>query len=391
MCRDPALIFEEQSSSPGTHVLIVGIGCYDHLSGGSGEIFNDQLGQLLSPPASAKALADWFLGASDTSDLEPYDNPAKPLASVAMVVSTDQPFTYSRPGHSDVTAPAGSGEDVENAVQAWAKRARSHPENLSVLYFCGHGLEASLTPMLLARDFGGDPDKHENGVIEINSIMSAMLLMGPRHQVFFMDCCRVSDPTLLDQTSRGRRPITARPGGGPADVEQSTLQAVESGAMAHGRPDEPSVFAQSLLIALSSAANVNEAGEWWVGTLAMQRQMGKRNAGVQRGEVFGVDVDLGKLSGEPKIPVRVNCAPAESIHESRLSCTMLDGAHCCSHDSSVSRLTADHWETFLHPPGPYRFEASAVVDGAFDPVMEKRHIYSPIAFVTLKIIADATP
>jgi hypothetical protein len=60
---DPALVFEAPESTPGTHVLIIGIGDYPRLIGGAeaSPDIAESMGQLTAPPLSARHLARWFL------------------------------------------------------------------------------------------------------------------------------------------------------------------------------------------------------------------------------------------------------------------------------------------------------------------------------------------
>ena len=72
------LVFQSPDGLEGarTHVLVIGVGRYPHLKDGSGRVLENHygLGQLTSPPLSAAAIADWFVGA-------PFRNPAAPLGS----------------------------------------------------------------------------------------------------------------------------------------------------------------------------------------------------------------------------------------------------------------------------------------------------------------------
>jgi len=77
--KDKALVFENRGANPGTHVLIIGIGEYPHLIRGENEntAIAEGMEQLDAPPISARAVAKWFL--------DNFENPERPLASLAMV------------------------------------------------------------------------------------------------------------------------------------------------------------------------------------------------------------------------------------------------------------------------------------------------------------------
>ena len=70
-------------AGPATHALVIGVGSYPHLLGGSGPrcADNEGLGQLKSPTASATVFANWLI--------EEFANASKPLASLAMLISDE--------------------------------------------------------------------------------------------------------------------------------------------------------------------------------------------------------------------------------------------------------------------------------------------------------------
>ena len=89
-------------SSAGTHVLMISVGGYAHLLGGDPEqrLRNPMgLSQLSSPPLSANALANWFLGRQAHAEAKHgFNNSKAPLASIEMLVSPPwQQGTRPRP------------------------------------------------------------------------------------------------------------------------------------------------------------------------------------------------------------------------------------------------------------------------------------------------------
>jgi len=68
--REKGIVFLEQSraSSPATHVMIVGVG----------QFLSPAIRALTSPPLSALAVADWFLGRGSPG----FTNPKRPLGSL---------------------------------------------------------------------------------------------------------------------------------------------------------------------------------------------------------------------------------------------------------------------------------------------------------------------
>src|SRR5271166_2453707 len=86
---DTALFYEAPNQrGPGTHVLLVGIGTYPYLIGGAEPRpdIAEGMRQLDAPSKSARSVADWFLGE--------FNNPDRPLASLALVLSEPEPSIY---------------------------------------------------------------------------------------------------------------------------------------------------------------------------------------------------------------------------------------------------------------------------------------------------------
>uniref|UniRef100_UPI003AF71AAD hypothetical protein n=1 Tax=Thiolapillus sp. TaxID=2017437 RepID=UPI003AF71AAD len=86
---DDSLAFCDQSlidsGKPATHAVVIGVGAYPHLNGGDPAALTDLhggLGQLSSPPVSARTITDWLL--------DSFNNPDKPLASVSLLVSEEE-------------------------------------------------------------------------------------------------------------------------------------------------------------------------------------------------------------------------------------------------------------------------------------------------------------
>src|SRR5579859_6268834 len=85
--RDPAL--------PATHVLIIGVGKYAYGRAAQQSLVAGDLVQLSSPPISARAMTDWFIGS--------FRNQNAPLGSVALLLSEHTPTAYVAP------PPTGGG------------------------------------------------------------------------------------------------------------------------------------------------------------------------------------------------------------------------------------------------------------------------------------------
>ncbi|TLD71695.1 caspase family protein [Phragmitibacter flavus] len=268
---DPALIYTDISQpadKAGTHVLIIGVG--DYLFGkGKAEVTSvgDDLQQLSSPPISARAMADWFI--------KHYRNTAKPLASVAMLLSESPDADYQVPGQSDsgqsdsappglVRVPRANLANVVEATKAWVEQLKSNRDHMAVFYFCGHGFSAGDHASLLLEDFGKTGGELE-AAIDLTKLCAVMKNSPAIQQVFLLDCCR-SD---VDRKYEGNVPI----GSGMVSIlkferghssapQQFVLFPTIDGAEAFGVKNKVSVFSKSILDALSFAAADAKTGPW---------------------------------------------------------------------------------------------------------------------------------
>jgi hypothetical protein len=312
---DPALVFEHQIDGPGTHVLLIGIGAYRYLLDGPDENPEaaDEMGQLDAPPKSAKALADWFL--------DNFDNPDRPLASLALVVSADKPVRYV---HAKATAPAhdlprGAIAEIKDAVRGWNQRASADRNNMTIFFFCGHGLFSGIS-VLLCRDFGETLETRFDGAVNFDDFLAAMLTMQPENQLFIVDACRT--PADIENALIGRRsagnslldPVPlARRGGSVA--KQSVHFASSSLAPSYGRADGVSIYTDALIRALAGGGAQNDLA-WWIGTNGLQTALAAYTTRIARKYEVVQEPDRTRSAqfkvhkpGSIKVPIYVTCQP----------------------------------------------------------------------------------
>ena len=186
-------VYEDPTVASGTHALVIGVGVYDHLIGGSQTVLDDPygLGQLAAPPVSAAAVARWLL-----QDLV---NPQTPLASLEVVISAPGPRGYPETSTGSVVVEPATMANIKEAATRWFQRANTNEENVAFFYHCGHGLQSS-DLALLAQDFGspgGDPPKRMDNAYNFHRSYRGMARCAAKGQFFFVDACRqVSSGTL---------------------------------------------------------------------------------------------------------------------------------------------------------------------------------------------------
>jgi Caspase domain len=311
------LVHEVSVDGPATHVLILGVGRYPHLIGGDAPCQNpDGMGQLSSPPISARAMASWFIAS--------YTDPAKPLASVALLLSEadPQPFQNSRTDESFEVEDA-TADNAEAAIRAWRDRANSDPGNRIFFYFCGHGVSEGEDMALLTSDFCSDGYNPLQGAIDLRRLQGGLKAARASEQVFFIDACRASSDVLISETDgvAGRVPLLPgrRPVGLPALLAVPYF-ATLAGTKAYARENSVSLFTDALLRSLRGAGSDEPEdleGPWQVSTTRLQQGIDHfMKEPVFAGEIVGVQVPvtgqlpvfvLHYLDGPPEVPVYVGC------------------------------------------------------------------------------------
>ena len=176
------------TDQPRLHALVIGVSRYPHLIGGGGDPAQDplMLGQVTTPADTAREIAGWRTTG--------YGNPARPLGSVELLLSDDQP------------AVAGAGPatmaSIGQAVKRWRDRCSTQPDNIALFYFCGHGL-AKDEQYLLPEDFG-DPalaGPWQNCIDFEGLRLGLRSECAARTQVFFVDACRETPFNVLTQVN----------------------------------------------------------------------------------------------------------------------------------------------------------------------------------------------
>jgi hypothetical protein len=314
---DPALIFEGGAGGPGTHVLLIGIGDYPYLLDGAKKnpLTADGMEQLQSPPASAGALASWFL--------EHFENPERPLASLAAVVSARKPWQYSGPGATvpPHNHPRGTIADVKKAAIAWVERANSDRGNQAIFFFCGHGVFSG-NSVLMSRDYADSKLTRFDGTINLDSFLAAMSTQQPDNQLFLIDACRTPagvENQLIGLNSVGNpliAPVELATRGG-SQAKQSVHFATSSLAASWGRDDGVSIYTDALIQALGGGGAQADLG-LWVGANGLQTALSAYTHRIAA--KHGVEQEPDRTrSGQfkihkpttVKVPIYVTCVPSE--------------------------------------------------------------------------------
>ena len=304
-----------QPAAPGAHALVIGIGDYPWLPGGSQPTFakHGGMGQLSSAPVSARELARWFL--------TDFVNPSFPRASLDLLLSDAAGNQFTDPSGQTHTIGRATFANVETAVLDWFQRGTGNPDNLMILFYCGHGLGKGKQTILLAEDFGSLPDSLSlKFAVDFDQFYLGMDQCAARQQCFFVDACRVGSPFALNTLSYFGNPLVP-PGAKVAPTPRSApvYYSAVPGATAFGRPGKTSFFTEALLNAFRGAGADDATGSWTVPTDALhrgihvhlQRSVARSAAQGQLSLADGISApfDLHHLAGDPVVPVEVTCSP----------------------------------------------------------------------------------
>lgn len=351
---DKFLVHEEVVTGPATYAIVIGVGEYPHLIGGSASLSpnNDGMGQLTSPPVSARAVAEWLI--------QNYRNPKQPLASVSLLLSETPTQDFENPKtHQRYQTETATYDNVDEAIGKWALQGRKHAGSLLIFYFCGHGIAQGSDMSLLMSDYGRNelaPLKH---AIDFRRFRLGMTRNLPSRQIYFIDACRANSDTLIESFGNaGQVPI----GSGSASVAEAPVYfATLSGENAFGKPNEVSVFTDALLKGLNGSGSDDneEVGQWRVTTSRLKEAIDYHvrqvfETGARRAQVPPTDdlttFDIHYLPGLPEVPVYVSCQPDSENANAEFVCESA-GVECCRRAREKSR-----WVVPL-PAGKYRFAA----------------------------------
>ncbi|MEQ1569357.1 MAG: caspase family protein [Myxococcota bacterium] len=345
MPADDDFLIHQVHHPIGTHVLVVGVGSYPCLEGGdpARSMPNHQnLGQLDAPPRSARTIARWFV--------DHFHNPARPLATVALLTSEA----------GGAPASAATADNVERAVKQWKNRCAASPENLPIFYFCGHGLGDGGLLSLLMEDFGNDPDNALQGAVDFNRLHQGMKSCGALQQLFFIDACR-TDASMLRYADGYAGRVILQPTGVAGFFQNPVYYSTLRGMPAYGRAGRLSHFADALLAAFSGTGSDDAEGDWRVDTNTLHRALGahmqrKIDAGLASAQIAPVEnlttFEVHRLKEPPRVPVFVGCRPEQATDVGELAC----GPTGTTLEPVPATASNGFWELELRT-GRYDFEA----------------------------------
>jgi hypothetical protein len=350
--------------NPGLHALLIGLSDYPHLSHKGDPNPNTPFGffKVQGPAASALALAEW-LAAADAEGIL-----AQKLKTLRLLWL---PSAAEKATSSPIAVAAGTAVDAasaRNAIVDWRNDCRSHPENVALFYFGGHGINASADDVYLAMgDIGapGDSPSEVSRCICVQNIFKAMAPSAVQMnmaltQFYFIDTCRTID-AVIDDVSADLKIGGNRLTSNDADAKRIApiYFAADSGDPAFADSASGTRFGNALLSALKNSASAdaqldaNNNLVYAVNTDSLRLAI--KNAMGQELPVKGhaKSADLVWRRTPPAIQVFVEVRPADRAGEIRIDVINVDQG------SLLHRIDPFDATAFPVPAtvGRYRLEA----------------------------------
>jgi Caspase domain len=306
---------------PRTHALVIGIGGYDHLRGGSGQPMKGllkfgNLGQLTSPPRSALAIV-----AALKSDALEWQ---APLGTIELLVS---PAPEDPDPASDGTRfDPPTRDEVQAAFDAWWERCDSDAGNTAFLYVAGHGLQGA-DQIFLASDFGASSNQPWRTAINMSKTHRALSANRAQTQIVLVDACREVT------TSNVENPDPSAPALRDPELRQPdnclyelTIMATSRTRRAYGPSGKPSYFASAIIAGLNGGAGMKSDGNWWVtsGKLAERLYALMDYAGADTNQQRPIPtasrtMRLARLRSTPPARLQLLCQPDDATGLADLS------------------------------------------------------------------------
>jgi len=350
------LVFEGDRSTPGTHALVVGIGRYAHLNGGSGPLAINHYGlaQLTSAARSAHHFAQWLMHEARLP---------LPLGTCRVMLAPageedDPPEVHSR-------AVSCKASDFLQEANDWIEDASRSERESTIFYFVGHKLQIpGAEDTLLFEDFGAPRGPAFKGGVSFMNIfhgMGSTPSLAGQVQHYFVDGSRLGIfEGSMDNLWRGATNVFDVRIGNVDRRVGGIFHAAMPGAHAYSHIGGVSLFLEALLKGLRGAAAVNaQGGSGWAVTasslaswLALDSRARSAKHGVEMQYECSVrgDAIVCTLDHAPPVHVSIALAPPYATDTAQLQVRASDGG--VTYAAAFSSPILE----FELPAGVYEFE-----------------------------------
>jgi hypothetical protein len=376
-----------------THVLIIGVGKYPYGIGGAHQKPSTfGLIQLTSPPISAKALIDWFLGPELDVPTPGFNNPSAPLATLEALISSDQPQTIDAP-RGAILIDGATAANVQAAFDRWLDRVKADEGSTAILYFCGHGQTTDRHYVFFEDVLANDNRRFENG-FDVAATHFALRTVAKNSQIhFWIDACREVSSTLMLQTGNLPQPLIGRAANAPT-IEKATsiLSATGTGKTAFAKEGKVSRFTSAIIKSMSGYAGTKRSGggAWQVKAQEMSRAVADlldgENRTAERKQWSSIEMDgdaesIVESHEHPKATVSLDLLPEHLREHGEVFLQ-----HCDARNARITRPCRDGKITVDVPKGYYDIGARSTAAAFGDEVLRYEEIIPPLYDYTFKVV-----
>ena len=315
--------FNVDQDGPKTHVLLIGVGGYQFLKGGSNAREQSpelqELGQLTSPMASIAALYKKVI------EYDVQNVWSNKLGSIEILLT---PPPGAAPVLPELNIENASLANIRKAYFSWKQRCEQHEDNVALFYYCGHGFQKK-HQLLLADDFGEIPANPWLGAFDFDDTRDAFYSCKAKTPVFLVDACRQVTIEMLEKDLTVA-PIDLPSLFNPAESKNHlTLKATASGQSAYGKKNEPTYFVQAVINGLDGlVARQDENDEWLIETSGLGTNIhtlldlvNSQQSFKQRCQMAcGLPAEIIKRKAAPMAWLEVSCVPDEALPHAGLTC-----------------------------------------------------------------------
>ncbi|CAE6939038.1 hypothetical protein ACOMICROBIO_FLGHMIGD_03935 [Vibrio sp. B1FLJ16] len=348
-------IFEDQnlmaSGRSVMHAIIIGVEWYPDAE----VVLND----LSSPAHSARAIASWLLDCKSYDDYDDYDD-EYPLASLSLLITEANPKQFQHPKITTLVPELADSTNVKSAISEWFQKSDKNEEDMTLFYFCGHGVSNGLgSQSLLLSDYGRDKLNPMDGAIDFKSFERGMKTCAASRQLYFVDACRNTAHIAKNTQQAGLPMVSSNINRAyQSNVQPAIYYATVEGEKAYSKKDQVSFFTDALIRGLRGGGSDNREadGRWRISTTDLFKSIhfsiNHRNPDHDllpqaKFSMFYFHI----LDDEPEAHVLVCCNNGQDNDKAKMEC--LSNGKVTDFRNI---LTPEWWEIFKIP-GQYDFKA----------------------------------
>jgi hypothetical protein len=176
----------DNGPGPRLHAFVVGVDAYPHAATTDmdppwARRLLAELRPLSVAAPSATAVVEWLKMLTPEAE-------NIPVGTAEVLISATNPVSISTP-NGDIDVDSATTANFVAAFDSWFRRCNSHPDNVALFFFCGHGWHRREQLLLLA-DIGIRPAAIGAYCVDLAHLRGAMRECAARTQAYFVDACR---------------------------------------------------------------------------------------------------------------------------------------------------------------------------------------------------------